>query len=80
MPIWGKSYCNFCRNILYLEKSKGGFKHMGKKVNSIKKMASKVLMQIGMKAADISCNQSCIYIAYEPKQPKVMKKRNKRNK
>lgn len=53
---------------------------MGKKVNSIKKMASKVLMQIGMKAADISCNQSCIYIAYEPKQPKVMKKRNKRNK
>lgn len=50
---------------------------MGKKVNSIKKIASKALAQIGMKSADFSCNQSCIYIAYEPKQPEVMKKRNK---
>lgn len=50
---------------------------MGKKVNSIKKVASKALAQIGMKSADFSCNQSCIYIVYEPKQPKAMKKRNK---
>lgn len=50
---------------------------MTKKGNFIKKIASKALTQVGMKSADISCNQSCVYIAYEPKQPKAMKKRSK---
>ncbi len=47
---------------------------MAKKVGFVKKLASKTLLQIGMKSADISCNQSCIYVIYEPKQPKALKK------
>lgn len=57
---------------------KGGFKKMPKKVSLVKKVASKALTQIGMRSTDISCKQSCIYIAYEPKQPKALKERNRK--
>lgn len=48
---------------------------MAKKNNIIRKFVSKALIQVGRKSAEVSCNQSCIYIAYEPKQPNALKKR-----
>lgn len=50
---------------------------MSKKVKSIKQLVSKTLVSVGNKSAKTSCGQSCVFVLYEPKQPKSLKKHSK---
>ncbi|MCD7731226.1 MAG: cyclic lactone autoinducer peptide [Oscillospiraceae bacterium] len=44
------------------------------KKNSVKKMVSKVITKVGVSSAKVDVNQACVYVLYQPKQPKVLKK------
>lgn len=43
--------------------------------NSVKKMASKVIAKVGVKSASIAASQACAMFYYQPKQPKVLKRK-----
>ena len=42
--------------------------------NNVKKMVSKVIAKAGMKSAKVDVNQACVYVLYQPKQSKALKK------
>lgn len=49
---------------------------MTKKNENIMQLISKTLVSAGNKSAEKSCGQSCVFVLYEPKQPKALKKRH----
>ena len=49
---------------------------MTKKAGNIKKLVSEALVSAGNRSAKTSCGQSCVFVLYEPKQPKALKKGN----
>ena len=51
---------------------------MAKKVRNIKQLVSETLVSAGNKSAKTSCGQSCVFVLYEPKQPKALKKRHEK--
>lgn len=49
---------------------------MAKKGRIVKQLISETLVSAGNKSAKTSCGQSCVFVLYEPKQPKALKKRH----
>lgn len=43
--------------------------------NNIKRIVSKVIANTGMKSAKIEASQACVMFIYQPKRPKVLKKK-----
>lgn len=42
--------------------------------NNVKKMVSKVIAKAGMKSAKVDVNQACVYVLYQPRTPKRLKR------
>ena len=42
--------------------------------NNVKKMVSKIIAKAGMKSAKVDVNQACVYVLYQPKKPKLLKR------
>lgn len=78
LDVEGKSIAFFVEKYILKvgKKMKGVCVTMAKNKKNIKQLISGALVSAGNKAADISCGQSCVYLIYQPKQPKAMKKKN----
>lgn len=42
--------------------------------NNVKKVVSKVITKAGMNSAKVDANQTCVYVLYQPKRSKALKK------